>query len=88
MKSSSESMPLDAVVTGVGGATSGPAEARILLLGWDIDASAAFRFRVKGGMVPALNIAAWHASGELPGSSSSKGVAAWGGSADGSREGI
>jgi len=49
--------PLDAVVTGVGGAVSGPAEARILLLGAvaaeDIVASAAFRLRVVGGMVPA-----------------------------------
>jgi hypothetical protein len=58
MKSSSESMAaLDPVVTGVGGAMSGPAEARILLLGAveveDIVASAAFRLRVIGGMVPA-----------------------------------
>jgi hypothetical protein len=58
MKSSSVSMPpLEAVVTGVGGAVSGPAEAMILLLGAvaaeDIVASAAFRFRVIGGMMPA-----------------------------------
>ena len=55
MNSSSESISLDAVVTGVGGAASGPAEARILLLGTegaeDIVASAAFRFRVVGGIV-------------------------------------
>ena len=50
MKSSSESM---LVVRGVGGAFWGPAEARILLLGRDVVASAAFRFRVEGGMVPA-----------------------------------
>lgn len=59
IKSSSESIPFDAVVTGVGGAASGPAEARILLLviggGEDIVASAAFRFRVMGGMVPAYH---------------------------------
>jgi len=58
MKSSSESIPFEAVVTGVGGAASGPAEARILLLGRveseDIVASAAFRFRVTGGMMPVL----------------------------------
>jgi hypothetical protein len=58
MKSSSVSIsPLDAVVTGVGGAISGPAEASILLLGAmaveDIVASAAFRLRVVGGIVPA-----------------------------------
>jgi hypothetical protein len=58
MKSSSESMvPSATVVTGVGGALSGPAEARILLFGAvpaeDIVASAAFRLRVAGGMVPA-----------------------------------
>jgi hypothetical protein len=58
MKSSSESMaPLEAVVRGVGGAVAGPAEARILLFGAvaaeDIVASAAFRLRVVGGMVPA-----------------------------------
>ena len=56
MKSSSESIPFDAVVSGVGGAASGPAEAIILLLGRtmveDTVASAAFRFRVVGGMVP------------------------------------
>lgn len=56
MKSSSESIPLDVLVRGVGGAASGPAEAMILLLGRaevkDIVASAAFRFRVVGGMVP------------------------------------
>jgi hypothetical protein len=49
--------PLEAVVTGVGGAVAGPAEAMILLLGAvaaeDIVASAAFRFRVIGGMMPA-----------------------------------
>jgi hypothetical protein len=58
MKSSSVSIPaLDVVVTGVRGAVSGPAEARILLFGAaaaeDIVASAAFRLRVMGGMVPA-----------------------------------
>lgn len=59
MKSSSESMPLLAVVTGVGGASDLAAEA-ILLVGtvsgdWeDIVASAAFRFRVVGGMVPTV----------------------------------
>lgn len=57
MKSSSESIaPVEAVVSGVGGAVSGPAEARILLfaavVSEDIVASAAFRFRVVGGMVP------------------------------------
>jgi len=56
MKSSSESMPFDVVVSGVGGATSMPTEAIILLLGRtefeDIFASAAFRLRVVGGMVP------------------------------------
>lgn len=58
MKSSSVSIPaLEAVVvTGVGGAVSGPTEARILLLeavgAEDIVASAAFRLRVVGGMVP------------------------------------
>lgn len=56
-KSSSVSMaPLETVVTGVVGSVSRPAEARILLLGAvtaeDIVASAAFRFRVVGGMVP------------------------------------
>jgi hypothetical protein len=57
--SSSESMPFDAVVNGVNGAASRLAEARSFLLGWvssveveDIVASAAFRFRVVGGMVP------------------------------------
>jgi len=58
MKSSSESIPFDAVVSGVGGAASGPAEAMILLFGRafveDIVASAAFRLRVVGGMVPAF----------------------------------
>lgn len=58
MKSSSVSIPaVDVVVTGVGGAISGPAEARILLFGVvaaeDIVASAAFRLRVRGGMMPA-----------------------------------
>lgn len=58
MNSSSVSMPpLEAVVTGVGGAVSGPAEARILLFGAaaveDIVASAALRLRVGGGIVPA-----------------------------------
>lgn len=60
MKSSSVSIPaLDVVlvVTGVGGAISRPAEARILLFGAgaaeDIVASAAFRLRVVGGIVPA-----------------------------------
>ena len=56
IKSSSESIPLDALVRGVGGAASGPAEAMILLLGRAVDkdivASAAFRLRVMGGMVP------------------------------------
>ena len=46
-------------MTGVGGAASGPAEAKILLLaiggGEDIVTSAAFRFRVVGGMVPAYH---------------------------------
>ncbi len=61
MKSSSVSIPpLDAVVTGVGGAVSGPAEARILLFGADaaedIVASAAFRLRVVGGMVAAYGV--------------------------------
>ena len=59
MKSSSESIPRLAVVTGVGGAARSEAAAEaILLLGGgastgaeDIDASAAFRFRVVGGMV-------------------------------------
>ena len=55
INSSSESISLEAVVTGVGGAASGPAEARILLFGTegaeDIVASAAFRFRVVGGIV-------------------------------------
>jgi len=57
MKSSSESILFDAVVRGVGGAASGPAEAIILLFGAreveDIVASAAFRFRVVGGMLAA-----------------------------------
>ena len=54
MKSSSESMALEAEVKGVGGAAaSGPAEANrfgILSL-LDIVASAAFRLRVVGGIV-------------------------------------
>lgn len=60
MYSSSESMVVEAVVNGVRGATSRPAEALSFLgLGWrssrgveDIVASAAFRLRVMGGMVP------------------------------------
>lgn len=54
-------MVVDAVVNGVKGAASRPAEALIFLVGWvsslfveDIVASAAFRFRVRGGMVPVL----------------------------------
>jgi hypothetical protein len=58
IKSSSVSMSLDAAVTGVGGTESRPAEARILLLGMEAEeelvASAAFRFRVVGGMVSTL----------------------------------
>lgn len=51
-------LPLDPAVRGVGGAVSGPADASILLLGAvtveeDIVASAAFRLRVVGGIVPA-----------------------------------
>jgi hypothetical protein len=59
MYSSSESIVVDAVVNGVRGAASMPAEALSFFLGWvssvvveDIVASAAFRFRVVGGMVP------------------------------------
>jgi len=59
MYSSSESIVVDAVVNGVRGAASGPTEALSFFLGWessgvaeDIVASAAFRFRVVGGMVP------------------------------------
>lgn len=59
MYSSSESIGVDAVVKGVRGAASRPAEALSFFLGWesslmveDIVASAAFRFRVMGGMVP------------------------------------
>lgn len=62
MKSSSESMPVEVVVNGVRGAGAGAesrlAEALSFLTGWvssfaeeDIVASAAFRFRVMGGMV-------------------------------------
>ena len=57
MKSSSESIVLEGSVKGVGGAAaaSGPAEA--ILLGReslaDIVASAAFRLRVVGGILPA-----------------------------------
>lgn len=57
MKSSSESMVLETFVSGVGGAASGAAEAKIFLLlrassrGKAIVASAALRFRVVGGMV-------------------------------------
>jgi len=53
-------MVVEAEVKGVKGAASRPAEALIFFLGWesslrveDIVASAAFRFRVRGGMVPA-----------------------------------
>lgn len=65
MNSSSVSM-LEEVVTGVGGAVSGPAEARTLLLGAvifpeEIVASAAFRFLV-AGMVPAY-IRGWGSVG-------------------------
>jgi len=53
MKSSSESIAMDPVVSGVGGAASGPAEAslfgRELLV--EIVASAAFRLRVVGGIL-------------------------------------
>jgi hypothetical protein len=59
MYSSSESIVVDAVVNGVRGAASRPAEALSFFLGWEsslvteeIVASAAFRFRVRGGMVP------------------------------------
>lgn len=65
MKSSSESMvPVEAVVKGVGGAAVG-VESRLaeavgfFLVGWessgtdeDIFASAALRFRVRGGILP------------------------------------
>ena len=59
MYSSSESM-VDADVNGVRGAASRTAEALTFFLGWvsslgveDIVASAAFRLRVRGGMVSA-----------------------------------
>ena len=52
MKSSSESIVMEVVVTGVGGAASGPAEASLLGSGvLDMVASAAFRFLVVGGIV-------------------------------------
>jgi hypothetical protein len=57
MKSSSESIPFDVLVSGVGGAASMPAEAITRLFGRmageDIVASAAFRLRVVGGIVAA-----------------------------------
>lgn len=57
MKSSSESIVIEVVVSGVGGPTSGPAEANLLgseLL--DIVASAAFRLRVVGGIVSQVGL--------------------------------
>jgi hypothetical protein len=68
MYSSSESIPMLAVVTGVGGAAGGvAAEARTLLLGRSsllaevIVASAAFLFLVMGGIVTATKKNGWRA---------------------------